>query len=55
MTGLLKCGLYLQDGLYLEVVFTTGFTVILIKNHEKTAQASSVIKKQFYFKFLLNF
>ena len=25
--GLLKCGLYLQGGLYLEVAFNTGLTV----------------------------
>ena len=27
MEGLLKCGLYLLDGLYLEVAFNTGLTV----------------------------
>ena len=42
--GLLECGLYLQDRLYLEVVFNTGLTVlhvhdivviILDRNHEQ--------------------
>ena len=38
--GLLKCGLYLQGGLYSEVVLNTGLTIVdfLLRKKKQTKQ-----------------